>query len=1011
MDPRNPTRSRDAARIAALLAQQARWSRPLCAFLLLSIVAVGAMAASNVVEYTYDAAGNIVQIARQAAPGFSITGFDPPAGPVGTQVTIYGAGFDANPANDSVAFNGVAATVTSAASGSLSATVPAGASTGRITVTVAGATVSSATDFVVTLPSAPTITGFTPSAADAGTAVSVSGTNFDVNSGGTTAKLKGVSAAVIVSSATDLSLAVPAGAASGKLSVTTAGGTAVSATDLIVPPPGTLAADIAATARAVAAQGNVAITVPTGKKGLVLFDAEPNVFYSIQFANLAISPSTAVVAYQVMNADNSVLTSGVIGGTNRPTIHLPKLPAAGTYSVVLAAGSATLNTNVRVDINPIVAVDGAAASSSLDFAYQSARFVFDAVAGQRIGMGVAGLAFIPSNINTANNSLRVFRPDGTEIFPAPTTCGGQTSANPEGNCDGELLAPVSGTYTAVLECPSNAYGNFALQLTTEAVGTIAAPDSTQAVNLARVGQDARYTFSAAAGDSLALDLSNAALQPRAQSVQVNLYKPDGTYWTGASATPPRVLYLELGTTLPVSGIYTVSIDPTFGAYGDFNVTLKQGPVLHATDAATPFAPVGASETARFRFDGVAGQNLSLALFDLALVGTPTFNASLSVYAPNGGRLTSTQCPATWTRCHIALQNLSQTGTYSVVVQPPDSTKASGNLILSDELVGTLTPGTPVAISRTRPGQVARYTFSAVAGDSTALKFHSVSSDAAGTIGPNVSIAVLKPDGGYLTTGTVSGSSTAVILNLPSLPASGVYTVVVDPTYGASWEGVLELGPGTPIAIDGATVSPTTEQPGEPLRYTFAATAGQRIEFGMNGLAYAASSSSATGIAVTSPTGASVLSINCFTSSSGCETYTPSAPVTGTYALVVTPPAASSIVGGAFALSTPASGSLVVGDPAEVVSIGRPGQTARYTFSGSAAQLLQLSWGSPAVMGATSVAISVLKPDGTTLTSGAMVDAASGFINLPSLPVGGTYTVSFDAPFGATWSASVALITR
>lgn len=316
MDPRNPTRSRDAARIAALLAQQARWSRPLCAFLLLSIVAVGAMAASNVVEYTYDAAGNIVQIARQAAPGFSITGFDPPAGPVGTQVTIYGAGFDANPANDSVAFNGVAATVTSAASGSLSATVPAGASTGRITVTVAGATVSSATDFVVTLPSAPTITGFTPSAADAGTAVSVSGTNFDVNSGGTTAKLNGVSAAVIVSSATDLSLAVPAGAASGKLSVTTAGGTAVSATDLIVPPPGTLAADIAATARAVAAQGNVAITVPTGKKGLVLFDAEPNVFYSIQFANLAISPSTAVVAYQVMNADNSVLTSGVIGGTN-----------------------------------------------------------------------------------------------------------------------------------------------------------------------------------------------------------------------------------------------------------------------------------------------------------------------------------------------------------------------------------------------------------------------------------------------------------------------------------------------------------------------------------------------------------------------------------------------------------------------------------------------------------------------------------------------------------------------
>jgi hypothetical protein len=64
-----------------------------------------------------------------------------------------------------------------------------------------------------------------------------------------------------------------------------------------------------------------------------------------------------------------------------------------------------------------------------------------------------------------------------------------------------------------------------------------------------------------------------------------------------------------------------------------------------------------------------------------------------------------------------------------------------------------------------------------------------------------------------------------------------------------------------------------------------------------------------------------------------------------------------------------------------------------------------------VTGATSVSVSVLKPDGGTLTSGSMVNGTSNFINVPSLPSDGSYTVVFDPPSGATFSASVGLITR
>src|SRR6267378_2266822 len=133
-------------------------ARKLLATLFSLSVASAALAASNVVEFTYDAAGNITNIVRQAVAGFGITSFDPTSGPVGTTVTIYGMGFSATPANNTVKFNGVTATVTASATGSINTSVPSGASTGRITVTVGGSTATSGVDFVVTVPGAPTIT-------------------------------------------------------------------------------------------------------------------------------------------------------------------------------------------------------------------------------------------------------------------------------------------------------------------------------------------------------------------------------------------------------------------------------------------------------------------------------------------------------------------------------------------------------------------------------------------------------------------------------------------------------------------------------------------------------------------------------------------------------------------------------------------------------------------------------------------------------------------------------------
>jgi hypothetical protein len=150
----------------------------------------------------------------------TIASFTPASGPAGTAVTISGTNFIGATA---VSFNGTAAAFTVTSDTSIQATVAAGTTTGPVSVTTPGGTVTSASTFVV----APTIASFTPASGPAGTAVTISGTNF---TGATAVRFNGLSAASFtVTSATSIQATVPAGAATGPLSVTTPGGTATSA--------------------------------------------------------------------------------------------------------------------------------------------------------------------------------------------------------------------------------------------------------------------------------------------------------------------------------------------------------------------------------------------------------------------------------------------------------------------------------------------------------------------------------------------------------------------------------------------------------------------------------------------------------------------------------------------------------------------------------------------------------------------------------------------------------------
>ncbi|WP_338286779.1 DNA/RNA non-specific endonuclease [Luteolibacter sp. LG18] len=77
----------------------------------------------------------------------SISAFSPSSGPVGTSLTITGAGFTSASA---VSFNGTAASFTVNSSSQITATVPAGATSGTVSVTAPGGVATSGSSFTVT---------------------------------------------------------------------------------------------------------------------------------------------------------------------------------------------------------------------------------------------------------------------------------------------------------------------------------------------------------------------------------------------------------------------------------------------------------------------------------------------------------------------------------------------------------------------------------------------------------------------------------------------------------------------------------------------------------------------------------------------------------------------------------------------------------------------------------------------------------------------------------------------
>jgi uncharacterized repeat protein (TIGR03803 family) len=150
------------------------------------------------------------------------------AGKVGTTVELLGQGFLGT---TGVSFNGTSATTISKISDTyMTAKVPAGATTGTVTVTTSTGTMRSNRSFLVV----PQITSINPTSGVVGSTVTITGVSLTQAAPVT---IGGKAASFTTNSDTQITATVPAGAKTGlKITATTPGGIAISAASFAVVP-------------------------------------------------------------------------------------------------------------------------------------------------------------------------------------------------------------------------------------------------------------------------------------------------------------------------------------------------------------------------------------------------------------------------------------------------------------------------------------------------------------------------------------------------------------------------------------------------------------------------------------------------------------------------------------------------------------------------------------------------------------------------------------------------------
>jgi hypothetical protein len=325
-------------------------------------------------------------------------------------------------------------------------------------------------------------------------------------------------------------------------------------------------------------------------------------------------------------------------------------------------------------------------------------------------------------------------------------------------------------------------------------------------------------------------------------------------------------------------IYDVALtgQPDFALAAAAGQDYAAGVALTGTEWTLNIA--AANGTATAQFDASAGQR---AFIDVLASSLPNQCGVLSVAGPTGDVLGS-GCIADG-RGYVDGLTLPFTGKYTITLDPQGTAvgQARIRLYVGKDQTGTLTvdgPATPVKLDL--PGTVFRLTFTGSAGQKVFL-------DATNSSLPDQcgALVLRGPDDQAVAAGCLLQGSG--FIDGTVLPATGTYTVVVDP--GDRAVGSLDLAIITitdqrsSIAVNGPDVPVTIGKPGAAAYLTFTGAAGQQLTVEVRGATFP----DQCGAVVVRDAEGTALSTGCLTGGSGTLAAF-AVPRTGTYTVVIDP---------------------------------------------------------------------------------------------------------------------------
>ena len=701
-----------------------------------------------------------------------------------------------------------------------------------------------------------TIIEFTPNSGPVGTPVTIYGTGFSTTAGANTVTFNGAAATITSSSATQIVTTVPAEATTGPIAITTPTGLFTTSESFIVEN----ALSITSFTPTIGTPGTAVQLTGTGFNPI----ASSN---QVKF-NLAAVAANSATATTIDTSVPNGATSGHISVTT------PEGTAVSTGDFFVPPSPFTV---AQVDFAQRMAI-GETRTVLVNAANHIALIVFDGVAGRRVSLKTA-------NSTISSSYVTIYNPDGS-ILLNHVFVSGSTLLDP-------VDLPVTGTYTILLDPNSTFTGAVSLTLLPvppDATSGIEIGGPPVRVTITDPAQNAQLSFAGNAGQRVLLERIEDDLLDFYES-GLDVINPDG------STLYADDLYTDV-LTLPVTGTYTVRINPPGDSIGSMTLVLYEIPPNPTSTITAGGPPIRVTipsykQLAKVTFSGTAGQRVSLRM-ENDTIG-PDFS-DVDIYNPDGSYLTGDYAyPDTFLRLGwldtsdrlVDTVTLPMTGTYTIIVGPYSGC-CSGGLTLTlfnvpaDVTYGITLDGTPVTVTTTVAGQDARLTFNATAGQRISLKATAIS------IVPYSYIEIYRPGGALLSGSGFYTFPEGAFKDYLTLPVTGTYTIVYDaytPTPGSATFQLYSV----PVDLTG-TISPggppvtlTTTAPGQNANVTFSGTAGQRVSLKVTGTLPLESD-----IYINKPNGQQLTStfVRQIASSRGAFVPTVTLPTTGTYTIKV-----------------------------------------------------------------------------------------------------------------------------